>query len=536
MDESESKIRATAGFSLNLRESEARMQELGDTTLVVGANSIAPGAAAASESDSNQMLSVGSMLGGRYKIVSVIGEGGMGVIYKAHHLALDKVVAVKLLNRDRVDDQSMRRFHIEAQATSGLNHPNLITVHDLAFHENNPYLVMDFVQGISLADLIKEKYSLPVNQALDIGIQVCAGMSFAHERGILHRDLKPSNIMLTGIADGAMQVKIVDFGIAKIVGRDDDHALTRTGEIFGSPLYMSPEQAVGQRVNEQSDIYSLGCLLFEALTGQPPFVGNSFLETMVKRVQQEPPTLSDAAPMGLFPSSLEAVIKRALARELDRIESMEEFRQLLIAVRMGDRASNWSVALSPRTVKILGAFAGCVVLVVGAFWCMKYFATRNDSAQELSIAAAGQKPRAVLPPTPPQEPVLTDAERIHRLMQLQVNARTTDADLSSSNLHRSVDDTDILALSALRVMKLNLKHQTYIDDRGLEYISRLKGLQELYLKGAILHLSGSVQLPALRFLRKLDISQCNLVNEKCIHPVSNPHSCTARLIRESSYG
>jgi serine/threonine protein kinase len=261
----------------------------------------------------------GEMLGGKYKVLSLLGQGGMGTVYRVEQVFLNKEMALKTLNSVSASDLTLQRFQIEAKAASALRHPNLVEVHDFGLlSDGRPYLVMDFIEGISLADYLKERGLLGVDDVTPIFAQACFGLLAAHERGIVHRDIKPGNIMLlkNRSFESEGSVKVVDFGIAKLTGREADEvqALTRTGEIFGSPLYMSPEQCAGGVVDQRSDIYSLGCVLFEMLTGTPPHVGQNALLTMKLHESHHAPSLKEASLGKQFPEALEQVAAKMLRK------------------------------------------------------------------------------------------------------------------------------------------------------------------------------------------------------------------------------
>lgn len=200
---------------------------------------------------------IGSLIAERLEILSLIGAGGMSTVYRAKHLLLDRIVAVKVMQVGKVDDHAVRRFQQEAKAATALNHPNIATVREFGMAESgDPYLVMDYIEGTSLSDLIKQDGALSVERTKAIMTQVCAGLQHAHSLGIVHRDLKPANVMLLKDATGSETAKIVDFGIAKILQSDGKSELTKAGEIFGTPLYMSPEQGLGKRsMPDQTSIH-----------------------------------------------------------------------------------------------------------------------------------------------------------------------------------------------------------------------------------------------------------------------------------------
>lgn len=267
--------------------------------------------------DEKFVLPPGLLISSKYRIVSELGRGGMGAVYLVDHVQLHAQFALKTINPTKTNETSLARFQKEARAASLLDHPGLVKVHDFGLVGTQPYFVMDLVRGESLADRIKKTGPLSIEDALHMLIQVSLALGYAHEKGVIHRDLKPSNIMLPTHGTGEQQIKIVDFGIAKVLN-DTGDSVTKTGEIFGSPLYMSPEQCLGQDVDQRSDIYSLGCVAFEALTGLPPFLSDSALFAMLKHQSEVPPTLKEATLGKEFPADVERVIARLLEKEPGR--------------------------------------------------------------------------------------------------------------------------------------------------------------------------------------------------------------------------
>jgi serine/threonine protein kinase len=275
----------------------------------------------------------GKIFAQRYQVLELLGRGGMSVVYKARHLIMDKIVALKVLHMYLARDQlSLRRFKQESQTAATLTHPGIVAIHDCGESgEGMPYLVMDFVEGITLSELLTQEGPLKLEKFLIVMKQVAAALSHAHKCGIIHRDLKPSNIMITE-KDGAVLTKIVDFGIAKMVSQSGEAAqqLTQTGEVFGSPLYMSPEQCAGTPVDHRADIYSLGCVMYETLSGRTPFKGESVYDTMNRHMNEAPPSLVAAQLEEGLRQRLELILLRALAKlPADRYQSMAEIESEL---------------------------------------------------------------------------------------------------------------------------------------------------------------------------------------------------------------
>lgn len=286
-------------------------------------------------------LKAGQIVAEKYKVIGELGRGGMGVVYRVEQLTLGRMLAMKTLNTQEVSDITWRRFQLEAKAAALLDHPNLITVHDCGLINNEiPFFIMDYIEGTTLSNLIKDKGALSFEECLTIFIQVCFGLAYAHAVGVIHRDLKPSNIMLVPpqADSNGLSVKVVDFGIAKLTAEEiqPTQALTRTGEIFGSPLYMSPEQCLGKPVDHRSDIYSLGCVLFEALTGVPPFMGSTALSTMMQHQSNDAPSLKEATLGKEFPESIEKILRLMLEKNPEsRYQDMKTVARDLSLLQQG---------------------------------------------------------------------------------------------------------------------------------------------------------------------------------------------------------
>lgn len=277
---------------------------------------------------------IGQILAERYEIMSFIGRGAMGSVYKARQIAIGRDVAIKMMLNQSVDERATQRFVKEAMAMSALNHPHLISIIDFGeTPEGNPFLVMEYLEGTTLAKIIEK--GLPLQQALKIVEQIAEGLAHAHARGFIHRDLKPSNVMLIG--DSRDFVKIVDLGIVKAMEKEggaEKMRLTHTGEIFGSPLYMSPEQCLGQPLDERSDIYALGCLMYETITGEPPIIGENFVQTVYRHVHDIPAMMADCRPDLVIPPEVESLVARALSKNRDdRQASMRELRDAISNAR-----------------------------------------------------------------------------------------------------------------------------------------------------------------------------------------------------------
>ena len=266
---------------------------------------------------------------GRYVIESEIGRGAMGVVYKAIDSVLQRTVAVKTVNmaleREHADKYEAR-FYQEARAAGGLNHPNIVTVYDAGKAGDVVYMAMEYIQGVELRTLFTEGQPMGVAQALSIAAQVAEGLAYAHQAGVVHRDIKPANIMV--VADGP--VKITDFGIARMRASAD---LTQTGVMLGSPKYMSPEQVIGKRADHRSDIFSLGVILYEMLTGSAPFSGENVTALMYQIVNFAPPAPS--AVNRAVPEMLDFIVAKMLAKLLE--QRYQDARELARDLRECER-------------------------------------------------------------------------------------------------------------------------------------------------------------------------------------------------------
>lgn len=248
---------------------------------------------------------------GRYEIVAELGRGAMGVVYKARDPLLDRLVAIKTVDM-AVDREGMAeyaaRFYQEGKAAGGLNHANIVTIYDVGSSGDVAYMAMEFIDGVELRSLLTLGQPMRVTRALSIAAQVADGLGYAHQRGVVHRDVKPANIMVPGSGP----VKITDFGIARM---RSSQALTQTGTMLGSPKYMSPEQVLGKRADHRSDIFSLGVILYEMLTGAAPFTGESVAALMYQTVNVEPAPPSALNPA--VPAMLDLIAAKMLAKPLE---------------------------------------------------------------------------------------------------------------------------------------------------------------------------------------------------------------------------
>ena len=351
---------------------------------------------------------VGRILNDHFKLNSLLGNGGMGYVYKATDLALKKTVAVKMLRPHLASDPtSIRRLQQEALATSSLDHPNTVAVrHFDMTSEGEPYLVMDYLDGVSLTRLLTEEGRIEVPRAVKMSIQIAEAVQSAHEKHIVHRDLKPSNVLLITHDGRPDFVKVVDFGIAKVINPDEGDGpptMTMTGEIFGSPLAMSPEQCRGDKVDFRSDIYSFGCMMYEMLTGKPVFQERHTLAVMYKQMNEMPESFKVACPEAKIPPKLEAIVFKALQKDAkNRYQSMKDMIADLYTVDKTTTLDHVRIrfALALHNKKRLRIVAGSAVLTVLVLCGLTGLGThlsRADNQLLTSVVGWQSPPPAKLP-------------------------------------------------------------------------------------------------------------------------------------------
>jgi serine/threonine protein kinase len=270
---------------------------------------------------------VGSIVHEKFHIIKKLGEGGMGAVYLAEHVKMGRKMALKVMSPSMHQDaDAIARFNREAKNASQINHPNVCGIYDFGeTPEGMIYLAMEFIEGSSLSGIIEKNGALTPARAASIIHQTADALQVAHDYGIVHRDLKPDNIMIAQARDKSDLVKVVDFGIAK-ASSSDAQKVTKTGLVVGTPEYMSPEQLSGDKLDGRSDIYSLGLVAFNCLTGKLPFAGNSAQEAMIARLVETPKTLAEVAPEKAWPEELEDVMRKALARDVtERYQNAAQF-------------------------------------------------------------------------------------------------------------------------------------------------------------------------------------------------------------------
>ena len=485
-----------------------------------------------------------SHLSERYKNFVRIGEGGTAIVYKAEDSNLLRDVAIKTMSISRMSPDMVLRFQHEARAASKLQHPNLITVLDFGLAGNSrPYLVMDFVRGKSLEDLLQESDCLPIDKTIAILLEVCRGMAFAHQNGVIHRDLKPSNILLLDVPEPDARVKVVDFGIAKLSGSDSGERPTasrtnlaamprvalerkkqgeskgRTGELMGSPFYMSPEQIRGDNVDQRTDIYSLGCIMFRMLSGMAPFEGDTHLETYSQHLNDLPPLIVDP----VLPAELHALIDKCLAKNpSERPSSMTEIadalRQILKRKTEPAQRTNESER-KPLPVKRSVAVVAIIFLIGAAVM----FITNMKKAPEpkANEAVAAKKADADEKKYLGKWSVELSNDN-NKFWQASPGATDEDIDLilpakvpNISMRATAITNAGLEKLTQLPLTELDISG-TRLDDSAIPILVKMKDLEFLKWESSKITIDGLRRLAPLKKLRNLDLDQATQITDDCV--------------------
>lgn len=495
---------------------------------------------------------------GRYRVLAVLGRGGMGVVYGVQEIASGREFALKTINKRLLSDFAVRRFQQEARACFAVNHPNIVNVSDFGVLEDEtPFLVMEVIKGETLSARLKRLGPMSPSEAVPMFIQVCLGLAHAHENGIIHRDIKPSNIMLLGKGPVGSEgsIKILDFGVAKVTQQDtgEIQALTKTGEIFGSPLYMSPEQCAGGKIDARADVYSLGCVLFETLTGTTPFVGENSFVTMMMHQSDRIPTLKEASLGEEFSEELERVAALMLAkRPEDRYQNLAKAANDLARINRGEALSVGSSSSSQRqvkndsspTVSIHLTRGQLAIVVVGVAGISAFLATaagyffhseqstpvqsqtqqhqpvRNkvtkseglDSMKDLISAVSKRTDRFKSPEE--IKKMLRKSPTLLRFHNANLPKEFFDtlADLNPSKLvhldvmHSQISNEHMDRLSELPLLRVSFI-DTNLNDRGARALARCQNLESIKIGGTKISDEGLKAFSKLKNLNRMDFNR-----------------------------
>jgi serine/threonine protein kinase len=418
----------------------------------------------------SQIESGESIVPEQYEILSELGRGGMGVVYKARNRYTDRLVAIKLINVDESSPNDLRRFMQEGRASSKVNHSNAITALDCGVFNNSPYLVMDYVAGSNLGDLVTQRGCLVESVVIEVGSQICQVLCAAHARGVIHRDLKPSNIIIQRGSDGAFTAKVLDFGLAKMINVEASQLLTRSGDVVGTPLYMSPEQFMGLPADARSDIYSLGALLYYCCTGNPPHRGETAYSTMYKRLNERPKpfpqigkSCSEDLEMLVFKCLEVEPANRyqsanALLSDLDKLASGQPLK---LDQHVGKSPLGSGRAFVQSRLAAIGAAAAIFCLAGAAF----LIHAQKNVQHAMPKAQQNEHSSARVPP--PR--VMNADDRLAQWIR-----QNPDASTIVLNDGRNLD---VKQMSSLKHLQTLIVDSPYIHD--LSFISQLPSLQTL---------------------------------------------------------
>lgn len=474
-------------------------------------------------------------LKGKYEFIQVIGAGGAGVIYKAKQNPLGRLVAIKMVHSHIVSQRSLKRFEQEAKTISNLVHPNIISIHDFGVSEDQqPYMVMDFMDGEPLSEYIKRNQRLSLEETISYANQICDGLSHAHAKGILHRDLKPNNIMLVPLESGENHIKILDFGLAKLLHEDEENPgdhLTKTGETVGTPAYMSPEQVMGKNMDRQTDVYALGCVIYHCLTGSPPFVGETKMETMLMHLNKAPTPVNELLQEEIIDPLFDSLILKLLAKDpKERFASMQEVKRAINEAKRGlftsvqtapkvksdhstkpkerleeTKKTNES-DLAPQKNKGL-IIALCALALIGFPLTMLVF-NLNKPVEKFTKEKETETQKLPEPEEMPDQMFKSNIE---------TEVRKQDDNNKASHIIRT-NGLKISDRALLFLEKVHNLHELYLDgspitDRGLEHIIRFKGIQVLSLKNTKVTDNGMKTLSLLPQLQVLDLTNSQITDE-----------------------
>ncbi len=413
----------------------------------------------------------------KYLILSVLGEGGMSVVYLARHQAMDKLVAIKTLHTYLASKNTvLLRFKQEAQSVSRLSHPGIVAIHDYGVTEDaTPYLVMDYLEGESLGALLARVGFLSEADAIHLFVQTAAAIAHAHSKGIVHRDIKPSNIMIEneGPDLSTAVVKIVDFGVAKLVEKADTSKLTQTGEAIGTPLYMSPEQCMNQQMDTRSDIYSFGCVLYEALVGAPPLVADGLFATMMKHMHDVPDRFKTVRPGVQHSEALERIVFKSMAKDpAKRYQTMLDLKSDLESVQarrgfVESLVQKFELTSMRKTSKSVKLMVGAALLLCAAV--------------PLAVYGFNYVAAVSAPPIETSEPMIWD--RYVDSAKSIVHSAATEgklemqAPIKEGILHSMLNQAQASSASADLIVAQELRHKHEYENAIPAYTKVLNALQ-----------------------------------------------------------
>ena len=449
----------------------------------------------------------------RYKPIAAIGEGGSGSVYKCRDLNLNKLVAVKSLKAHT--DEQLISFQKEAQALSRLSHPNIVSILDFGIvNQQTPYMVLDYFEGVSLRSYIDTNGPLPIESVTELFIGICSALEHAHNNQIFHRDLKPSNILIDFHGNVIKKILVIDFGVALLTQTKTDSG---SNTIVGTPIYMSPDQISAKDYDERSEVYSLGVVLFEALTGMVPFKGETSLDTMSQHAHKNPPTLEAVAPRKRFTPDMENIVAKCLNKSPDnRFQSVEELKRALINASPYEPEKNEAKVDAKTKSYLVPILISLAVFSLGGLWLFNY---QKRHAEELKSKSLSQSS-----PVVKQRRIRGKFERGTNLGRpvLKADENVTDEDIPrllamrfrSLDLSRSkITGENLDVLKEYNFVYLNLSF-TKLTDKAFDAIKQLKQIKFLRFEGVPVNGNRMKAIAEMKQLTMLDVEQSKLTDQE----------------------
>ncbi len=466
----------------------------------------------------------------RFEIVERVGSGGTGIVYKGLDKALQRHFALKVLNPDQATDERILRLHREAKTLCQLKHPNIVSILDFIVTESGkPVLLMELVEGRSLEEIIDEDGPLPIEETVQILLQICQAISYAHAHSVLHRDLSPNNILVRTNKDGSHEIKVVDFGISK-VETIQDRTIVKSGSLVGSVTVISPEQARGQSTDQRSDIYSFGCLAFKALSGSFPYQGSTLLEIVTKHINDEIPSLPEDCPV-----RLNTIVTKAMQKNpRDRFQSIQELREALEGIHSAD--ADVQIPLKAKNESPSPMLIGAVILIAGISTLLNIClnSSQNNTPEVPSdVMISSKNDQKWLAPFGPNSKKFPTS--IFSFLDHSPEYRR----ISLANVEKISDD-QLRRLCKYKLEILDLRNSA-VNDQSLEIISHCSSLKSIVLKDCKnITDKGIISLCRLKNLICLSLANTKLTDvalQKLLktHDLRTLHTTNCRGVTDKSF-
>ncbi len=466
------------------------------------------------------------IIGDQYKVIKKIGQGGMGAVYKAHDKYLDRLVAVKMLHfAGDLAGPDVARFQREAQAAGKLNHFNIISTLNFGITaQGNPYLVMEYLEGESFSRLLKREAPMPFPRAEYFVEQIASALHYSHNHGVIHRDLKPSNVMVVEDSKGDLVTKLVDFGLAQI--KDNDQNITRTGFGMGSPLYMAPEQVKGRKADERSDIYALGCMIFQMITGRLPIEDEVVFDTMSRKCDESAPLMSEVMPDKSVPPRLDALVAKCLEINPDnRFSDMAEFQTSAKKAFGRQTSVNLSIPDLPKASKKRNTIATTVgAILLLATSGLVIFGIMNEGPRQAEERQEELRESKIADET--------GEFIVHEIPKAVIKFQFKNESSVHTVRPSPVVDEDLKELADhpyLRSVRLDTAPMT---GTGLKYLYPLE-IEELKLSGTNLNEEGMKTLSGLKHLKDLNLAHCAGITNDGLKSIVNLNQLWRLVLKET---